>query len=41
VTVTPSGINSQYVRAWLPKDETATRRNGQVDDSWSVALPKK
>ncbi|MFZ4480297.1 MAG: metallophosphoesterase family protein [Rhodoferax sp.] len=41
VTVTPSGITGRYVRAWLPKDETATRKNGQIDDSWSVAAPKK
>ena len=41
VTVTPVGITTQYVRAWLPKDETATRKNAQIDDSWSVAAPKK
>ena len=37
VTVTPSAVTSQYVRAWLPADETATRKNRQVDDTWSVA----
>ena len=41
VTVTPSGITTQYVRAWLPKDETATRKNGQIDHSWSVAATTK
>jgi len=39
VTVSPIGVTAQYVRAWLPKNETATRKNGQVDDSWSVAAP--
>ena len=37
VTVTPSAITSQYIRAWLPADETATRKNRQVEDTWSVA----
>lgn len=39
VTVTPGKVTSQYVRAWLPKDETATRRNGQVDHEWTVTAP--
>jgi hypothetical protein len=37
VTVGPDRVTVQYVRAWLPKDETAQRRNGQVDDTWSVS----
>lgn len=36
VTVGPERVTVQYVRAWLSKDETASRRNGQVDDTWSV-----
>jgi len=36
VMVSPDGVTTQYVRAWLPKDETAQRRNAQVDDSWTV-----
>jgi len=36
VNVGPGGVNVQYVRAWLPKHETAQRRNAQVDDSWTV-----
>lgn len=36
VTVSPTGLTAQYVRAWLPASETATQRNGQVDDTWSV-----
>lgn len=39
VTVTPGKVTSQYVRAWLPKDENATRRNGQVDHEWTVNAP--
>ncbi len=37
VTVTPSAVTGQYVRAWLPADETGTRKNRQVEDTWSVA----
>jgi PKD repeat protein len=36
VLVSPSGVQVQYVRAWLPENETATRKNGQIDDSWTV-----
>jgi 3',5'-cyclic AMP phosphodiesterase CpdA len=32
VTVTPT----QYVRAWLPGSENSQRKNGQVDDTWTV-----
>lgn len=39
VTVEPDKVTSEYVRAWLPANETATRKNAQVDDTW-VALPK-
>jgi hypothetical protein len=39
VTVSPSGVTARYVRAWLPASETAARKNGQVDDTWSVAAP--
>jgi len=39
VNVAPDRVTVQYVRAWLPKDETAQRSNGQVDDAWSVAAP--
>jgi hypothetical protein len=41
VTVAPEGVKAEYVRAWLPKDETAQRRNAQVDDSWTVAAPAR
>jgi hypothetical protein len=36
VTVTPTGITTQYVRAWLPGSENSQRKNGQVDDTWTV-----
>ena len=39
VTVGPGGVRSEYVRAWLPANETATRRNAQVDDTWTVGTP--
>ena len=39
VTVTPGGVTSRYVRSWLPKDETASRSNGQIDHSWTALPP--
>jgi len=36
VTVSPDKVTTQYIRTWLPSQETATRRNGQVEDTWSV-----
>ena len=39
VTVGPGGVRSEYVRSWLPANETATRRNAQVDDTWTVGTP--
>lgn len=36
VTVGPTRTTVQYVRAWLPVNETSQRRNAQVDDIWSV-----
>ena len=38
VTVSPDGVAVQYVRAWLPASETGTRKNGQVDDIWSISM---
>jgi hypothetical protein len=40
VTVDPDGVTAQYVRAWLPSQETAQRKNAQVDDSWHVPAPR-
>ncbi|GGX34687.1 fibronectin type III domain-containing protein [Undibacterium squillarum] len=39
VTVTPTGVKAEYVRAWLPAAENASRKNAQIDDSWTVAAP--
>ena len=39
VNVTPNLMTVQYVRAWLPANETAQRKNGQIDDVWSIAVP--
>ena len=39
VTVGPSLATAEYVRAWLPKNETSKRKNGQVDDTWSIVAP--
>lgn len=34
VTVGPERVTVEYVRAWLSGQETAQRKNGQVDDTW-------
>jgi len=39
VSVSPTGVQAEYVRAWLPRNETAQRRNAQVDHRWSVSPP--
>ena len=36
VNVSPSGVRVEYVKTWLPKDETGTRRNGEVAFSYTV-----
>jgi hypothetical protein len=38
VSVTPTAVTSEYVRAWLPKNETTLRKNAQVVDRWSVPV---
>ena len=37
VTVSPQEVKVEYIRSWLPKNETALRRNAQVDDTWTLA----
>ena len=37
VTVAPTGVTAQYVRAWLPGSETTQHRNGEIADTWTVA----
>lgn len=36
VTVTPNDVTSEYVRTWLPEQETSQRRNGQIDHRWVI-----
>jgi phosphodiesterase/alkaline phosphatase D-like protein len=36
VTVTPNRATIDYVRAWLPQDETGGHRNGEVSFSYAV-----
>ena len=36
VTVSPTSVTAEYVRSWLPKDETTARKNAQVDDRWTI-----
>jgi hypothetical protein len=40
VTVSPEGVTAQYVRSWLPANETSQRKNAQIDDIWNIAAPK-
>lgn len=37
VIVTPAGATVEYVRAYLPRDEKAGQRNGQVDHRYVIA----
>jgi hypothetical protein len=37
VTVAPLEVKVEYVRSWLPRNETALRRNALVDDAWTLA----
>lgn len=39
VTVSPTGVTSEYVRSWLSTSENATQKNRQVDDRWTVSPP--
>jgi len=39
ISVEPGHVTSRYVRSYLPTQETATRKNSQVDDTWTVAAP--
>jgi hypothetical protein len=36
ITVSPSNVMVEYVRAYLPKDENAQRKNGQVDYTYLI-----
>jgi len=37
VKVTPTEVTSEYVRSWLPADESAQKTNRQVDEVWKVS----
>ncbi|RVT85058.1 metallophosphoesterase [Inhella crocodyli] len=39
VTVKATGYAVEYVRSWQPTQETATRKNGQVDDRVERSVP--
>jgi hypothetical protein len=34
--VSPSNVQVEYVRTYLPKDENAQRKNGQVDYTYII-----
>ncbi|MEI6409373.1 MAG: DUF1566 domain-containing protein [Bacteroidota bacterium] len=36
VTVSPDGVKTEYVRAYLPQNETATRHNGDVSATYFI-----
>ena len=36
VTVSPAGVKVDYVRAWLPKDETQQHKNAEVAFTYTV-----
>lgn len=37
VTVSPASVTVQYVRAWLPSQVTFSQKNGEIDDSYTIA----
>jgi hypothetical protein len=37
ITVTPTTVTSEYVRSWLPMQETASRHNAEVAHTWSIS----
>jgi len=39
VTVSPSQVTVDYVRSYLPKDETGQRKNGKVDYTYTIYAP--
>ncbi len=39
VTVSPTQVKVDYVRSWLPQNETAGHKNGEIADSWTVSAP--
>ena len=41
VTVSPSDVTVDYVRAYLPETENAERINGQVSHAYSIERPQE
>ena len=39
VTVAPKTVTVQYVRTWLPSQVSATQKNGEIDDSYTITAP--
>jgi hypothetical protein len=39
VTVSPAGVSVEYIRSFLPQDETSTRQNGMVDYTYTIPAP--
>jgi hypothetical protein len=39
VTVSPAKTTVEYVRAYLPKDETEQRKNGQIEHAYTLSIP--
>lgn len=39
VTVAPTGVTGEYVRAWLPPKETGGHVNGEIADHWAISAP--
>jgi hypothetical protein len=36
VTVSPTSVTIQYVRAWLPSQISGSQKNGEIDDSYTI-----
>lgn len=36
VTVSADQVSAAYVRTWLPEQENAQRKNGQIDHQWTI-----
>jgi hypothetical protein len=37
VTVAPDKVTVEYIRCWLPRDETALHKNGEVAHRYQIA----
>jgi len=41
VTVSPTSATVQDVRAWLPSQVSASQKNGEIDDSYTITAGTK